>query len=255
MPAGLEPSSDLAQPLPASPTPTLGPPDTPTPASQEPPPRSLPPGGPGSVLVSEIDLSSPLNYGTPSSVGSSQFRASVGGARGTPIRIRSDIQSERRLRQVTVTPAKGAGPAGSESDIPQPTSDVGVTPTRRSGRSRTGTPARAPPRGPPSEIVPASEASDSAPHLVIWGTDVSVQVCKQKFKKFLASFLDEALEDDERMEGFEADEPLYMQRLAEVRASCASKLEIKQFMSYQKWSPDDSHINLLTLQILTFKVF
>lgn len=219
MPAGLEPSSDLAQPLPASPTPTLGPPDTPTPASQEPPPRSLPPGGPGSVLVSEIDLSSPLNYGTPSSVGSSQFRASVGGARGTPIRIRSDIQSERRLRQVTVTPAKGAGPAGSESDIPQPTSDVGVTPTRRSGRSRTGTPARAPPRGPPSEIVPASEASDSAPHLVIWGTDVSVQVCKQKFKKFLASFLDEALEDDERMEGFEADEPLYMQRLAEINVT------------------------------------
>ena len=64
-------------------------------------------GGPGSVVVSEIDLSSPLNYGTPSSHGglagvglSSQNSARTPGVRGTPIRIRSDIQSEKRLRQV-----------------------------------------------------------------------------------------------------------------------------------------------------------
>ena len=62
-------------------------------------------GGPGSVVVSEIDLSSPLNYGTPSSHGGlagvgSQGSVRTPGVRGTPIRVRSDIQSERRLRQV-----------------------------------------------------------------------------------------------------------------------------------------------------------
>jgi hypothetical protein len=65
-------------------------------------------GGPGSVVVSEIDLSSPLNYGTPSShgglagigLGSQGSGARTPGVRGTPIRVRSDIQSEKKLRQV-----------------------------------------------------------------------------------------------------------------------------------------------------------
>ena len=62
-------------------------------------------GGPGSVVISEIDLSSPLNYGTPSSHGGlagigSQGSVRTPGVRGTPVRIRSDIQSEKRLRQV-----------------------------------------------------------------------------------------------------------------------------------------------------------
>ena len=66
-------------------------------------------GGPGSVVVSEIDLSSPLNYGTPTSHGGlagvgfgSQGSVRTPGVRGTPIRIRSDIQSEKRLRQVSI---------------------------------------------------------------------------------------------------------------------------------------------------------
>lgn len=154
-------------------------------------------GGPGSVLVSEIDLSSPLNYGTPSSVTSSHLRTPRS-VRGTPIRIRSDIQSEKRLRQVNVTPSRSnATPAPASSDAGTP---------RRSSRGRA----------PPSEVVPPSETSDSAPHLVIWGTDVSVQVCKQKFKRFLTTFVDPNVEEDERMEGFKSDEPIYMQRLAEV---------------------------------------
>lgn len=49
--------------------------------------------------LSEVDLSSPLNYGTPSSVGSS-VRTPRSGVRGTPIRHRSDIRSDRRMRQV-----------------------------------------------------------------------------------------------------------------------------------------------------------
>ena len=61
--------------------------------------------------MSEIDLSSPLNYGTPSSLGS--FRTPGHGTRGTPIRIRSDIQSERKLRQVNVAP--GSQVPGSSS--------------------------------------------------------------------------------------------------------------------------------------------
>lgn len=50
--------------------------------------------------VSEVDmLSSPLNYGTPSSVGS--MRTPRSGVRGTPIRPRPDIGADRRVRQVS----------------------------------------------------------------------------------------------------------------------------------------------------------
>ena len=51
--------------------------------------------------MSEIDLSSPLNYGTPSSLGS--IRTPRSGIRGTPARQRPDIRSEKRLRQVNLT--------------------------------------------------------------------------------------------------------------------------------------------------------
>ncbi len=51
--------------------------------------------------TSEIDLSSPLNYGTPSS------RLGVGtprtpGAAMTPIRPRPDVRSERKMRTVNL---------------------------------------------------------------------------------------------------------------------------------------------------------
>ena len=53
------------------------------------------------AATSEIDLSSPLNYGTPSS------RLGLGtprtpGAGGTPIRPRPDVRSERKMRTVNV---------------------------------------------------------------------------------------------------------------------------------------------------------
>lgn len=50
--------------------------------------------------MSEIDLSSPLNYGTPSSIGS--VRTPRSGIRGTPIRLRPDVRSDKRIRQVQV---------------------------------------------------------------------------------------------------------------------------------------------------------
>ena len=50
---------------------------------------------------------------------------------------------------------------------------------------------------PMSEAVPPSEGSETAPTMVIWGTDVSVQQCKTKFKKFVQTFVDPDAEEDE----------------------------------------------------------
>ena len=64
-------------------------------------------------MVSEIDLSSPLNYGTPSSLGS--FRT-PGRSKQTPVRIRADIQSERKLRQVNVAAGSPAPPSSTRGE-------------------------------------------------------------------------------------------------------------------------------------------
>lgn len=61
---------------------------------------STSPGGNTSVRMQDIDLSSPLNYGTPSSMGS--IRTPRSGVRGTPIRSRPDIRTDRRIRQVNI---------------------------------------------------------------------------------------------------------------------------------------------------------
>lgn len=50
-----------------------------------------------SAPTSEIDLSSPLNYGTPGSRG-----PHTPGAAATPIRTRPDVRSDRKLKQVTI---------------------------------------------------------------------------------------------------------------------------------------------------------
>lgn len=50
--------------------------------------------------MSEIELSSPLNYGTPSSLAS--IRTPRSGIRGTPIRHRPDVRSDRRTQQVNL---------------------------------------------------------------------------------------------------------------------------------------------------------
>ena len=78
-------------------------------------PGPLPPSSPGAVLqselplfssprgagggTSEIDLSSPLNYGTPSS---HRTNPRTPGAAGTPIRPRPDVRSERKMRTVNL---------------------------------------------------------------------------------------------------------------------------------------------------------
>ena len=109
------------------------------------------------MVVSEIDLSSPLNYGTPTSHGGlagvgigSQGSVRTPGVRGTPIRIRSDIQSEKRLRQINV---RGT-PGGNRISV-APSSEIGAA--QENGTNVEG---GGPPRS--DSFVAPSEAS-SAP--------------------------------------------------------------------------------------------
>ncbi|XP_075216079.1 disc proliferation abnormal [Lycorma delicatula] len=152
-------------------------------------PLSMPPSSPGDPVIqptsplgigmSEIDLSSPLNYGTPSSMAS--VRTPRSGIRGTPIRLRPDIRTDRRIRQVNV-----------QSDPAEPSSEGGIGSGVLSGED------------------------NSAPNLVIWGTDVVVSRCKQKFKNFINNFIDPNTEEDERLENMDSNEPLYLQKLEEI---------------------------------------
>ena len=55
------------------------------------------------------------------------------------------------------------------------------------------------------------------PQLVIWGTDVVVSHCKHKFRRFIETFVESNCAEDERISGMDIDQPLYLQRLEEVR--------------------------------------
>uniref|UniRef100_A0A673X6H0 DNA replication licensing factor MCM4 n=1 Tax=Salmo trutta TaxID=8032 RepID=A0A673X6H0_SALTR len=120
-----------------------------------------------SVLPSEVDMSSPLMYGTPSSRVEGTPRS---GVRGTPVRQRPDLGSVRKAPQVDLhTDADGA--------------------------------------------VASEQAAGQK--LVIWGTDVNVGTCKEKFQRFLQRFIDPTSKEDENA-GLDLNEPLYMQKLEEV---------------------------------------
>ena len=47
-----------------------------------------------------------------------------------------------------------------------------------------------------------------------------VNVCKEKFRRFLQRFIDPSVEDDEKFEGMDINEPVYMQKLEEVIFTC-----------------------------------
>ncbi|XP_030070031.1 DNA replication licensing factor MCM4 [Microcaecilia unicolor] len=123
-----------------------------------------------SVAPSELELSSPLTYGTPSSRVEGTPRS---GVRGTPARQRPDLGSARKARQVDL-----------HSD--QQMSDDLVTSEQSLGQK-----------------------------LVIWGTDVNVASCKEKFQRFLQRFVDPTAKEEENT-GLDLNEPLYMQRLEEI---------------------------------------
>ena len=73
-----------------------------------------------------------------------------------------------------------------------------------------------------SEITSESGAG---PALVIWGTDVVVAHCKEKFRRFIETFVDKNVAEDERVSGMDIEQPLYLQRLEEVQ--CAKHMEIQ----------------------------
>ncbi|CAL8344985.1 unnamed protein product [Merluccius merluccius] len=123
-----------------------------------------------SVLPSEVDMSSPLMYGTPSSRVEGTPRS---GVRGTPARQRPDLGSVRKAKQVDLH---------SEP----PSADGAVVAEQPAGQ-----------------------------RLVIWGTDVNVATCKEKFQRFLQRFIDPTATEDENA-CLDLNEPLYMQKLEEI---------------------------------------
>ena len=60
-----------------------------------------------------------------------------------------------------------------------------------------------------------SSDPNAGPQLVIWGTDVVVSTCKDKFRRFVMTYIADANQDEDQ-EGINPDEPLYLQRLEEV---------------------------------------
>ncbi|NXB13707.1 MCM4 factor, partial [Rhagologus leucostigma] len=65
-----------------------------------------------------------------------------------------------------------------------------------------------------AEDIVATEQS-LGQKLVIWGTDVNVASCKEKFQRFLQRFIDPLDKEDEDI-GLDLNEPRYMQRLQEI---------------------------------------
>uniref|UniRef100_A0A8C7U4R0 DNA replication licensing factor MCM4 n=1 Tax=Oncorhynchus mykiss TaxID=8022 RepID=A0A8C7U4R0_ONCMY len=133
--------------------------------------KTFSPSGDGErILPSEVDMSSPLMYGTPSSRVEGTPRSGVG---GTPARQRPDLGSIRKAPQVDLhsEPPSADGAVASEQALGQ--------------------------------------------KLVIWGTDVNVGTCKEKFQRFLQRFIDPASNEDENA-GLDLNEPLYMQKLEEI---------------------------------------
>uniref|UniRef100_A0AAX7TFR6 DNA replication licensing factor MCM4 n=1 Tax=Astatotilapia calliptera TaxID=8154 RepID=A0AAX7TFR6_ASTCA len=131
-----------------------------------PPTRKFP-----TLPPNEVDMSSPLMYGTPSSRIEGTPRS---GVRGTPARQRPDLGSVRKAPQVDLH---------SE---------------------------------PPSADGAVASESNAGQRLVIWGTDVNVGTCKEKFQRFLQRFVDPTSTEDENA-GLDLNEPLYMQKLEEVQ--------------------------------------
>ena len=51
---------------------------------------------------------------------------------------------------------------------------------------------------------------------MIWGTDVVVSHCKEKFRRFILKYEDKNVAEDELFEGMDINQPYYLQRLEEV---------------------------------------
>ncbi|CAG5896624.1 unnamed protein product [Menidia menidia] len=160
---GLDSSTGELMPMPTSPATDMLSPAAPQDTSLFSSPRP-------SVPPNEVDMSSPLMYGTPSSRVEGTPRS---GVRGTPARQRPDLGSVRKAPQVDLH---------SE---------------------------------PPSTDGAVASEPNAGQRLVIWGTDVNVGTCKEKFQRFLQRFIDPTSTEDENA-GLDLNEPLYMQKLEEI---------------------------------------
>lgn len=58
--------------------------------------------------------------------------------------------------------------------------------------------------------------SENSSQLVIWGTNVVVEHCKEQFKRFILRFIDPEAENDELPENMNLSDPLYLQKLEEI---------------------------------------
>ena len=76
-----------------------------------------------------------------------------------------------------------------------------------------------------------SSEANAGPQLVIWGTDVVVSHCKEKFKSFLERYVEEAIQSDEQFDGMDINEPLYLQRLEEVGSFYNKSVSIGEIKS------------------------
>lgn len=69
----------------------------------------------------------------------------------------------------------------------------------------------------PINEAPSETDSVGGSNLVIWGTNVSVAHCKEKFKQFVLRYIEPNAEEDECTNETNLNEPLYLQKLHEVR--------------------------------------
>ncbi|XP_032875598.1 DNA replication licensing factor MCM4 isoform X2 [Amblyraja radiata] len=157
---------------------------------------------------------------------------STGELQPMPTSPAADLQSTAvQESSFLSSPARSRHSAASEFDVSSPliygTPSSRVEGTPRSGAR--GTPIRQRPDlgsarkarqvdlhadQPSADDVVTSEQS-LGQKLVIWGTDVNVAACKQKFQRFLQRFIDPSAKDDDVV-GLDLNEPLYMQRLEEM---------------------------------------
>jgi hypothetical protein len=156
--------------------------------------------------VSEVDLNSPLNYGSDLGPGS----------RNTPIRPRPDVRTDRRLRQVNLGSVSEVSDAAglwlTRSEIPWTVDPKGGFLVRGALNERSSW-----------SVQDAGGASEDGPQLVIWGTDVVITASKAQFTRFLREFVlvADALSEDERVQVSQVDAtlPFYRQCLDEIHVS------------------------------------
>lgn len=70
---------------------------------------------------------------------------------------------------------------------------------------------------PEGSRIRSSETDDAGSGFVIWGTNISVEKYKHKFKRFMEEYVEESPAQDEAVHD-EVDRtlPLYLQKLEEV---------------------------------------